>query len=131
MLKISKQSDYGLVFLSYLKDKKKYVSLAEVVEKTHLPVRFLARIASYLKKNNLVESFEGKTGGYKITEKVKKITLYDYLKIFEKNLFFTSCSKNDYHCPYEKSCQHKDFFKNKLNKIVIDNIKNYKLAEII
>lgn len=131
MLKISKQSDYGLVLLSYLKDKKEYTSLSEVVKETDLPLRFLARIASILKKNGILESIEGKTGGYKITSKIKNITVYDYLKIFEKNLFLTSCSKENYKCPYEKICQHKDFFKNKLKNLIINDLKKYKLEQIL
>lgn len=131
MLKISKQSDYGLVLLSYLKDKKEYTSLSEVVKETNLPLRFLARIASILKKNGILESIEGKTGGYKITSKIKKLTVYDYLKIFEKNLFLTSCSKENYKCPYEEICQHKDFFKNKLKNLIINDLKKYKLGQIL
>lgn len=131
MLKISKQSDYGLILLSYLKDKKKYIPLSEIIKETNLPLRFLARIASTLKKYGVLESIEGKTGGYKITSKIKKITLYDYLKIFEKNLFLTKCSQDNYHCPYENICIHQDIFKNKLKNLIISDMKKYKLEKII
>ncbi|MGB9883567.1 MAG: RrF2 family transcriptional regulator [Microgenomates group bacterium] len=130
MFKISKQSDYGLLFLEYLKGKDDFVSLKEIIEKTKLPKRFLARIASKLAQEKIVESKEGKVGGYRLTEKIKKMTLYDYLLLFE-DLKITSCVDENFHCPWEKSCQHKNFFNNKLEKIFINSLKKEKLLKII
>lgn len=131
MLKISKKSDYGLILLSYLRGRKDYVSLSEIIKETNLPIRFMARIASTLKKYKILDSVEGKKGGYKITSQIDKMTIYDYLKIFEEDLSLTSCAKDDYCCPYEKLCSHKDFFKNKLRNLFIENMKKYKLKKII
>ncbi len=131
MLKISKQSDYGLLLLSYLKGKKDYSPLSELTDKIHLPKRFLAKIAYFLKANGFLESFEGKTGGYKLTKNFHKKTLYDYLKIFEPSLNIASCEKTNYQCPWEDYCQHSNFLKNKLKKIFVKELKNYKLIDVI
>lgn len=61
MFNISKQSDYGLLMLEYLKDKRDYISLTEIVEKLKLPKRFLARIASKLVSARILLSREGKS----------------------------------------------------------------------
>lgn len=45
MFNISKQSDYGLLMLEYLKNKKDYTSLSEIVKQLKLLKRFLAKIA--------------------------------------------------------------------------------------
>ncbi|MCS7092880.1 MAG: Rrf2 family transcriptional regulator [Patescibacteria group bacterium] len=87
MLRISKQSDYGLILLSFLKNRNNYVSLSSIVRKTNPPWRFLARIANILKKEGLLESAVAKSGGYRLTDKVAKMTIYDYLEIFEKDVF--------------------------------------------
>lgn len=130
MFKISKTSDYGLLLIEYLKNKKDFVSLSEIIEKTRLPKRFLARIAAKLTNEKILESKEGKVGGYRLTDKIKKLTLYDYLSIFE-DLKITGCSDKNYQCPWKNNCQHQDFFNRKLKKIFIDNLKKERLLKII
>lgn len=131
MLNISKQSDYGILFIFYLVDKKDFVPLSELVKKTKLPKRFLARIAAQLVKNKIAESKEGKLGGYKITKKINDINLYDYLKIFEGELSFVDCCNNNYDCRWETICQQKSFLKNKLNQILISEFKKWKLIDLL
>jgi len=133
MFNISKQSDYGLLMLEYLKDKKEYTSLTEIVEKLKLPKRFLARIASKLVSAKILLSREGKIGGYLLNPKIKSksLTLYDYLKIFEGDLSLTKCFDKNYQCRWEKNCSHKKFFNYKLRNAFIKNLKKEKLLEIL
>ena len=131
MFNISKQSDYGLLMLEYLKDKKDYTSLTEIVEKLKLPKRFLARIASKLVSVKILLSREGKIGGYLLNPKIKSLTLYDYLKIFEGDLPLTKCFDKDYQCQWKKNCSHKKFFDNKLRNTFIKNLKKERLLEIL
>lgn len=131
MLRISKQSDYGLLILTYLKDKNHLVPLSELVEKLKLPKRFIARIASILAINGFLISKEGKKGGYQLSSKIKKFSLFDYLKIFETNLNLTYCGDNNYQCSWKNYCSHQNLFKVKLRKIFIGQLKNYQLSKII
>jgi len=131
MFNISKQSDYGLLMLDYLKDKKDYISLTEIVEKLKLPKRFLARIASKLVSAKILLSREGKIGGYLLNPEIKSLTLYDYLKVFEGDLALTKCFDKNYQCQWEKNCSHKKFFDNKLRNAFIENLKKEKLLKIL
>jgi len=131
MLNISKQSDYGLLLISQLKNKKDYVPLSEVLKKVTLPKRFIARIASELVQAQILESREGKIGGYRLTKKAKNINLYDYLKIFEGDLAITKCMVDGHKCPSEQYCTHKTFFKKSLSAIISGDLKKYKLFQII
>lgn len=131
MFKISKQSDYALLILSYLKDKNNYVSISEIVKKLKLPNKFISKIALVLKNKKILESKEGISGGYKLTSLIKKLTIFDFLKIFEGDLKLTSCFDEKYHCPSEKFCHHKKFFKNKFNQKITEFLKSNKLSEII
>lgn len=130
MLKLSKQSDYGLIFLSFLKDKDKRVSISEVVKKTNLPKRFLSRIALTLNKVGLIDSKEGKLGGYRLKKSLDKISFYQFLKIFEKDLIFVDCYFKDYHCRYKKKCRHQSYLSNKLRQVIIKQLKKIKLTEL-
>lgn len=131
MLNITKQSDYGLLLISQLKDKKEYVSLSDILKKIDLPKRFIARIAAKLVQANILESREGKIGGYRLTKKAKNINLFYYLKIFEGDLVFTDCMIDGYKCSRSKQCNHKTFLKHNLSSIIIKNLKKYKLLKII
>lgn len=130
MLNITNQSDYGIIFISSLVGKKEYIPLSDLLNKTKLPKRFLARIAAELVKNKVVESREGKVGGYRLTRKAQNITLYDYLKIFEGDLTLTKCVEKKYKCQWKNVCKHKSFLSNTLNQIVSKELKQKKLLDL-
>lgn len=130
MLTLTNQSDYGILFISYLRGKKTYVPLSDLLKETNLPKRFLARIAANLVKHKLVESREGKVGGYRLAKNIDKVSLYDYLKIFEGELAFAKCLNGDYECPWDEMCQHKSFLQHKLNSIVALELKKVKLRDL-
>lgn len=131
MLNITKQSDYAMLFISYLNGKRdRYVPLSELIKETNMPQRFLARIAAELVKQRIVESKEGKVGGYKLTQKAQGTSLYDFLKIFEGDLSFVKCSKPNFRCPWEYMCKHKSFLRHTLLELVAHELKNWKLRDI-
>lgn len=130
MFTIGSQSDYGLIILSSLMKKNAYVSLTNVVKETDLPQRFLARIAGKLVSHGLLTSLEGRGGGYKVTDKVKNMSLYSYLKVFEKNLNVCKCCRPTYQCHFQPVCRHGSFFQNTLTGILSDQLKKIKLVQI-
>lgn len=131
MLSITKQSDYGLILISYIYKKNRLVKLSELIEETKLPKRFLARIASQLAKESLLISKEGKNGGYLISLKIKTISLYDYLTIFENDIVICSCLDESYQCKFESICHHRSFIKKRLNTVLIQELKKIKLIQLI
>jgi Rrf2 family protein len=130
MLNITNQSDYGILFVSYLMGRKRYVPLSELIKETKLPQRFLARIAAQLVKNKIVESREGKIGGYRLSKKINKVTLYDYLKIFEGDLALAKCQAPDYDCPWDKVCHHKSFLRHQLSAVLSGELKKKRLIDL-
>ena len=118
------------MLISFLKDKKGYVPLSNLLKELDLPKRFLARIAATLVKSGILESREGKIGGYRLAKKAINLNLYDYLKIFEGELAFVKCQDPSYDCPRQDYCQHKNFFKHNLTNILSKELKKYKLLKI-
>lgn len=131
MLAITKQSDYGLVMVSFIYKKARLVKLSELIGETKLPQRFLARIAAQLVKEGLFTSKEGKSGGYFISPKIKNISLYDYLKIFEKDVIVCDCMDESYKCKFEDICHHRSFIKKRLNVVLVNELKKIKLLQLI
>jgi len=130
MLSITKQSDYGIILLSYIYRKNKLVRLSDLIKETKLPQRFLARIAAQLVKEDLLVSHEGKSGGYEIGKKIKKVSLYDYLKIFKDDFSLCGCGEPGFQCEYEAICGHKEV-SNKLNKTITDQLEKTKLVDLL
>ncbi len=130
MLNITNQSDYAILFVSYLMNKESYTPLSELIRETKLPPRFLARIGAQLVKHKVVESKEGKIGGYRLSPQAKTTSLYDFLKIFEGDLAFTKCQEPNYECPWQYMCKHKSFLRHTLNSIVSGELKKYKLLDL-
>jgi Rrf2 family protein len=131
MLKISKKSDYGLLLLERLIDEKELVPLSKIIEETKSPSRFLAQIATILVKNEIVESAEGKNGGYRINyKKLQKTNLLDYLSLFETNLSVTECAQGK-KCSYQNICRHHSFFNKRLNQILLSELKKYSLLKVL
>jgi len=126
MLTITKQSDYGILLISSIYKKNKLVNLSELIKETKLPKRFLARIAADLVKSKLLISREGKNGGYLISENIKTISLYDYLKIFNDDISVCSCADDSYDCKFEDLCTQKSILKN-----IIGQLKKIKLIKLI
>lgn len=130
MLNISAQSDYGILMISYLIKKKEYIPLSELIEQTKLPTRYMARIAATLTKNGILLSREGKVGGYKLSPDATKVTLFDYLKIFEGDLTLVKCQKDGYDCPLDGVCKHNTFLKTKLSNVLEKELKRYRLLDL-
>lgn len=131
MLTLSKQSDYALIILSQLRERSDFIPLSELIEHTNLPQRFLARIAARLVSEKLLISREGRVGGYKLAPVADKINLHDFLRIFEKRLDFLEClDGKKTKCKYEKVCKHRHGVREKLNNVVMAQLKRTRLMEL-
>lgn len=130
MLSISTQSDYGLLMISYLLKKEDFVPVSELVKEMNLPQRYLARIAAEMAKHQVLVSREGKVGGYKLTDKAKKMNLYDFLTIFEGEVSIARCDKEGFKCKWYEVCQHKGVIRNTFSKILSKELKKQKLLSL-
>ena len=129
MIAISKKVEYSIVFLSYLSHSKgKNVSLAQAAKKLLLPYRFLGQLATNLKAGGIVESQEGKNGGYQLVEGWGKKSLYDLLEVLGENKAMVTCL-GDKSCVRAKGCSLKKIWE-KVEKSWYLELKKVKLNEI-
>jgi len=130
MLKLSKKSDYGLLIVSKLLNAQDFVPLSKLVEHTKLPLRFLARISAILAHHDILQSREGRIGGYKLGKRFPHLSIYDFLCVFENDLKMTGCQDSSEKCVFEKICKHKDSIICKLQKVILDDLKKIKLSDL-
>ena len=124
MLKISREVDLGLLLMAELHEKKR-LSLSEWASQKKLPYRFLSKIAVKLKKAKLIESREGRDGGYYLT---KKVTVGDIFKAIEGKKGVVACLQGQ-SCAAAKFCHQRKVLV-KLNQVVERQLNKMKLEEL-
>lgn len=131
MLTIHNETDYAFLMLSKLIVEKDFIPLSAINRVLRLPERFLARVASRLVKGGILISQEGKIGGYKLAKRFLKMNLYDFLKLFEGDLEMVKCLDKTYQCPWETICIHKSYLRNKLNHVLVRELKKIPLKAVL
>jgi len=132
MLRLSRRSDYGLVFLLTLasKNKKEPVSLNAISQEKKLPAKFVAKLALSLKNAGIINSKEGVGGGYFLNKSPYEITLLEILEALEGPLFTTVCQVRLGECPIESVCPSKNSLLDVTDQIVL-SLKKKTLADLL
>lgn len=129
MITISKKVEYSIVFMSFLSHNSgKNVSLTEASKKLQLPYRFLGQLATNLKAGGIIDSQEGKSGGYQLAEGWRDKNLYDLLEALEENKAMVTCL-GDKGCARINSCTLKKVWE-RMEKSWSLELKKIKLSEI-
>lgn len=130
MITVPKKVEYSVAFLVYLVGARgKIRSLTEVSRDLQLPYRFLGQIAMDLKGAGIVDSREGKTGGYSLNLDWEKKSLYDLLEALGENKRLVKCLQPDVDCPREAECQMKRLW-GRVENSFVNELKKVKLKDI-
>lgn len=124
MLKISREVDLGLLLMAEL-CRQKNLSLTKWAEKRRLPYRFLSKVAVKLKKAGLIESREGREGGYYLK---KKISVGQVFKAIEGDKGVVACLRGKT-CAAEKFCRQGKIL-TKLNRVMEKQLNKMRLEEL-
>jgi len=108
MFGLKKKTNYGLELMLYLAKNfgKGPVTLREISQKKRLPYKFLEQIVIPLKNARLIESREGKGGGYFLKKKPEDISMTEIVEVLEGPVEVCQC----FTCPIAKVCGQKDFW---------------------
>ncbi|MDP4009490.1 MAG: Rrf2 family transcriptional regulator [Candidatus Shapirobacteria bacterium] len=129
MISISKKIEYSIIFISYLSKRQgEIVSLTSAAEKLVLPYRFLGQIASFLRSSGIVESKEGKMGGYFLAADFKNKSLYDLVEALGENKHLVECL-SDKGCKRLNVCAIASIW-NRIEIGMFNEMKKVKLSEI-
>jgi len=130
MITIPKKVEYSIILIAFLaKNDGKTISLAEVAKKLKLPYRFLGQLAMALKSAGIVESKEGKAGGYYLIKGWNKKTVYDLLEALGENKHMVKCLGKGEECARQAQCEIRNVW-NKIENSFVNELKNIKLETI-
>ena len=130
MLTISKKVEYSIIIIGYFSKKKgETVALSRASRVLRLPYRFMSQIMIALREAGIVESREGKLGGYSLLPGWGKKSIYDLLEALGENKAIVKCMAHGGGCEREDNCQIKKVWE-KVEKKMDDELKEIKLSEI-
>ncbi|PIR95086.1 transcriptional regulator [Candidatus Falkowbacteria bacterium CG10_big_fil_rev_8_21_14_0_10_37_6] len=100
MFNITTKSDYGFIIMLELAKKyqKGHISLAQIANDKKLSAGYLMQIIQPLVKAGLVESKEGKGGGFALKKDPKKTSVLEILQTLEGPIRLVKCLKDDSQC---------------------------------
>jgi len=128
MFDLSKKTDYGLELMIAL--AKAYgqgpLSLRVIAKEKKLPLRFLEQIAGELRQSGLIESKEGKGGGYFLADKPKSISVDQIVEVLDGPFGWGACAG----CSKAAACDQKDIWQD-VGEQVRATIKQKTLADLI
>lgn len=106
---ITREIDYAIRALIYLAGRRgKVVPVAELVEALGITRPFLRKIMQELAKTDVVESYKGNKGGFRLKKKPENIYLIDLVEIFQGKFSLNECILNKDICPNRGNCILKD-----------------------
>ncbi|HEX9664425.1 MAG TPA: Rrf2 family transcriptional regulator [Patescibacteria group bacterium] len=110
MLNIATKSDYGLILMLELAKNYNsgYLSLTQIAKTKNLSANYLAQLSIPLKQAGLVDSKEGKGGGYKLSKSPDQITVLEIVEAIEGPVNLVKCHKTENHdCQSFLACEAK------------------------
>ncbi|NOX16889.1 MAG: Rrf2 family transcriptional regulator [Chlorobi bacterium] len=91
MLKISKSVEYALLALRYIATRNGLANAKEISRNADIPYELLAKILQKLNRENIIESRQGKRGGYALSVKPEKLSLLTVMNALGQNVQLTDC----------------------------------------
>ncbi len=134
MLKISKSVEYSIFALKQIyHNSGSLLTAKDIAERENIPNEMVAKLLQKLKRNGILESVQGKFGGYRYAIAPSKITLYTIVEAIDLEIQITDClcdnaSKKD--CEKIEDCS----LRNPLSKLqdeIITLMKNLKLTYLL
>ncbi len=127
MFTLTKKADYGLALLSILAEKgrKGRVSLKELSE-LGMPRAFMAKIAIALVEAGILNSKEGKGGGFALNYEPKEVQVKEALEAIEGEVEPVCCGG----CPVDGECGQQDFM-GRLTGDINKLLEKYTLEDLI
>ena len=130
-MKISSKGRHAVRIMSEIaKNDNTCVSVSEIAEKQNISIKYTEQIINKLVKNNLLLSFRGVQGGYKLTKKPSEYKISEILSVTGDTPQIAPCLQSDKHCPIIDSCDSIGCWET-LNKIIFDYLSHISLQDVL
>ena len=105
MLRVSRLADYASVVMACLaRHPGEVLSAAQVGEETNLELPTVSKLLKQLARADLVESFRGAAGGYRLAKPAQDISLAEIVEALDGPIGLTECSIGHTGCERQSYC---------------------------
>ncbi|PIP27983.1 MAG: transcriptional regulator [Candidatus Moranbacteria bacterium CG23_combo_of_CG06-09_8_20_14_all_35_22] len=128
MLNFSTKGEYGLRAMVNLAHNYPQIrNIKKISNEEKISTKYLERLISDLRKNNLVKSIKGKNGGYVLAKKPKEISAGEIIEIMEGPM---TAKCQGIHCSAMKKCPS-SFVWIKLGEQIRKTLYGIRLSDLI
>ena len=133
-VKLSTKGRYGLRAMIDLArySGKEPVTIGSIAARQNISERYLEQIVALLKKNGLVKSIRGASGGYVLSREMKDISVGDILRALEGSLEPVKCAAFDSEdgCMASGGCVSKYVWQ-RINESITRTVDEMDLEELV
>ena len=105
-MNFSTTTEYSLRIMSYMAlDEKKLYKANEIIEDLKIPQRYLRKLLTKLAKKGLIESIQGKYGGYRLSKNLEDISLLDIVEASGEQIIKHECFFGLEKCVFHQKCK--------------------------
>ncbi len=106
MIRITRQTDYGIILLAYLASRppEQILTARDAAQECRLPVPMVSKILKTLARGGILTSHRGVKGGYGLSRRPERITIGDIIGALEGPIGITECSSSPGSCEQEPLC---------------------------
>jgi FeS assembly SUF system regulator len=130
MIRITKQTDYGIVLLTHLAAQAdRQLNAPELAAETQLPLPMVSKILKLLVREGLLVSHRGVKGGYSLGRLPEEITMAEIISSLEGPIAITECIEVSSDCSHEQLCPVRSNWQ-RINEAVRGALEGITLAEM-
>jgi FeS assembly SUF system regulator len=131
MIRMSKETDYGIVVLAYFASAQAGLkhNAREVAMENQLPLPMVRKILKILARGGLLFSHRGAKGGYSLVRPGERISIAEIVKAMEGPLAMTECIETPGECRHEPVCGLRTSWQ-KINEIVFEALNRTTLSDL-
>ena len=129
MLRISKLTDYAILMMVELARDGEMLSAHVLAERVHVEVPTASKVLKLLAGNDLLESYRGANGGYRVSRTAAEISVAEVIAAIEGPIAMTECSVEEGLCAQEDNCGLRSNWQ-RISLAVAQALRDVSLAEM-
>ncbi|HEX2224576.1 MAG TPA: SUF system Fe-S cluster assembly regulator [Thermoanaerobaculia bacterium] len=130
MIRITKQTDYGVVLLTHLASHpERQFNAPDLAAETRLPLPMVSKILKLLAREGLLASHRGVKGGYNLGRTPEAITMAEVIRALEGPIAITECIEEAGDCAHASLCGVRGHW-HRINEAVREALEGLSLAEM-
>jgi FeS assembly SUF system regulator len=131
MIRITKQTDYGIVLLTHMAvHADRQYNAPELAAEAHLPLPTVSKILKLLAREGVLVSHRGVKGGYGLARHPHEVSMAEIIAALEGPIAITECIDDVGDCAYERLCPVRSNW-HRINEALLVALQGITLAEMV